>query len=77
MGSAGADPAPSSSDDDLMECQDHAGAALSEFSPVGVSRTASGHRSLLQAAEDSPIMERPGMMMMMMMMMMGLFKESL
>ena len=55
MGSAGADPAPSSSDDDLMECQDHAGAALSGFSPVAVGRTASGHRSLLQAAEDSVV----------------------
>ena len=55
MGSAGADPTPSSSDDDLMECQDHAGAALSGFSPVAAGRTASGHRSLLQAAEDSVV----------------------
>ena len=55
MGSAGADSASSSSDDDLMECQDHAGAALSGFSPVAVGRTASGHRSLLQAAEESAV----------------------
>eukprot|EP01050_Picozoa_sp_SAG11_P004979 SAG11_NODE_333_length_10574_cov_7.889451_11_plen_214_part_01 len=52
MGSAGADPALTSSDDDSMELQDHAGAALSGFSPVAVGRTASGHRSLLQAAEE-------------------------
>ena len=47
MGSAGAGPGPNSSDDEMMDCHDHTGAALGGFSPVGVGRTASGHRSLL------------------------------
>eukprot|EP01050_Picozoa_sp_SAG11_P010058 SAG11_NODE_988_length_6275_cov_10.173413_9_plen_139_part_00 len=40
MGSAGADPASTSSDDGSVEHQDHAGAVLSGFSPVAVSTTA-------------------------------------